>query len=200
MKMILLIFGSLLFVAACGDSHRVNDDPLESRTQRVDEECQMYFESEGLCLRARWQTMPTEDTFGSMILTFTEKNSPSRPVSPKRDPFIQLWMPSMGHGSSPVTITPLDEGVYRAEDIFFIMPGPWDIRYQLKDDSSVIEEKIQKITIKLSETTHHSTGQICHGQDTRFHSSTTRVFTHKRRCETNLIHSTSQAMIHSHGV
>lgn len=147
MKRFLLIFGMLLFAAACGDSHRVNETPFEARTQEVSDECEYYFESEALCLRARWDTRATESTFGSMTLTFTERNSPTRPVSPKRDPFIQLWMPSMGHGSSPVTMTLLEEGVYKAEDIFFIMPGPWDIRFQLKDGSIVVEEKIQKITI-----------------------------------------------------
>ncbi len=137
----------LLFITACGDSHRVNETPLEARAQEMSDECEFYYESEGLCLKAHWDTRATENAFGSMTLTFTERNSPTRPVSPKRGPFIQLWMPSMGHGSSPVSVTLIEEGIYKAEDIFFIMPGPWDIRYQLKDGNKIVEEKIQKITI-----------------------------------------------------
>jgi hypothetical protein len=145
MNMIFTILGILL-LTACGDSHRVSKTPLERNTEEVSNECEFYFETENLCLKPAWDIMPTENTFGSMTLTFTDKNI-SRPISPRNMPFIQLWMPSMGHGSSPVTVTLIKEGIYKAEDIFFIMPGPWDIKYQLKNDSDVIEEMIQKLTI-----------------------------------------------------
>ena len=82
-----------------------------------------------------------------MILRFLDQNDQTRAVDPVATPFILLWMPSMGHGSSPVKIERLDVGVFKASEIFFIMPGPWDIRYQLKDGSDVIEENIQKVTI-----------------------------------------------------
>lgn len=53
----------------------------------------------------------------------------------------------MGHGSSPVTITLIEDGIYKANDIFFIMQGPWEVRYQVKDGDKVVEEIIQDITI-----------------------------------------------------
>ena len=107
----------------------------------------MHFKTESLCLKATWDSLPTESTFGSMTLTFTDKSNPERIISPHRAPFILLWMPSMGHGSSPVTITLIEDGIYKADDIFFIMPGPWEIRYQIKDGDKVVEEIIQEITI-----------------------------------------------------
>ena len=53
----------------------------------------------------------------------------------------------MGHGSSPVTMERVDVGRYRAKDVFFIMTGEWDVHYQLKSGSHVVEEKIQKVLI-----------------------------------------------------
>lgn len=43
---------------------------------------------------------------------------------------IELFMPSMGHGSAPVTITPLDELNYNITRVFFTMHGTWEVRIQ----------------------------------------------------------------------
>lgn len=136
-----------ILVTSCGDSHRVNDPNPYSRNEEATAECKMYFKTENLCLKATWDNLPTESTFGSMTLTFTDKADPTRIISPQHGPSILLWMPSMGHGSSPVTITLIEDGIYKADDIFFIMQGPWEIRYQIKDGDKVVEEIIQDITI-----------------------------------------------------
>jgi hypothetical protein len=144
MKMTLLILVILLSVS-CGDSHIVND--TDSKAENVNSQCELTFSSEELCLDAKWEVMPTSSTFGSMILTFTDLNDPNLPVTPINEPFVMLWMPSMGHGSSPVSVEFIETGKYRIKDVFFIMPGPWDIHYQLKSGSTVVEELIQKIDI-----------------------------------------------------
>ncbi len=146
MRTFLLILALFTFTA-CGDSHRVNDPGSLTRNEEATADCKMHLKTENLCLKATWDSMPTESTFGSMTLTFTDKNTPERIISPRHEPSMLLWMPSMGHGSSPVTITLIEDGIYKANDIFFIMPGPWEIRYQLKDGDKVVEEIIQEITI-----------------------------------------------------
>ncbi len=135
----------LLLLGACAKPRYV--DGLEGKLDGISGECGFLFSSENLCLKTEWVQKPTESTFGEMTLSFVDRNDDSRFVDPIKDPFIVLWMPSMGHGSSPVKIERVDVGRYRATDIFFIMPGPWDIRYQLRDGIDVLEEKIQKITI-----------------------------------------------------
>ncbi len=141
----LYLFIILLLLGACAKPRYV--DGLESKLDGISGECGFLFSSENLCLKTEWVQKPTESTFGEMTLSFVDRNDNSRFVDPLKDPFIVLWMPSMGHGSSPVKIERVDIGRYRATDIFFIMPGPWDIRYQLRDGIDVLEEKIQKITI-----------------------------------------------------
>lgn len=144
---ILLLICNLLLLTACGDSHRINDSKTEVHTEGTSAQCQLHFQTEDLCLKMSWDEMPTDSTFGSMTLTFTDVHHPSQVLSPRNEPFIVLWMPSMGHGSSPVTMTLVEEGVYKATDVFFIMPGPWEIRYQLKAGETVVEEVIQAINI-----------------------------------------------------
>lgn len=134
-----------IFVTACAKPHYV--DGLEGRIDGISGECGLLFSSENLCLKTEWTQKPTESTYGEMTLSFVDRDDQSRFVDPVAEPFILLWMPSMGHGSSPVKIERVDVGRFRASEIFFIMPGPWDIRYQLKDGSQVAEEKIQKVTI-----------------------------------------------------
>ena len=122
-------------------------DGLETTLNPASGECTVVFLSEALCLKAQWVQFPSESTFGEMKLTFTDPQDTSRKLDPKASFAIVLWMPSMGHGSSPVTIERVDVGEFKASDVFFIMPGPWDIRYQLKSGADVLEEQIQKITI-----------------------------------------------------
>lgn len=43
-----------------------------------------------------------------------------------------LWMPGMGHGSAPTTVTPSTEaGCFVIDDIDFLMPGHWQIKIQI---------------------------------------------------------------------
>ncbi|MES2526691.1 MAG: hypothetical protein V4598_06370 [Bdellovibrionota bacterium] len=144
MQKVFLILLTLVFIS-CGDSHIVNDSP--SRLDPLTGECELYFKTEDLCLKAAWELMPTSSDFGSMILTFTDLKNPGVLVAPIHTPFVVLWMTSMGHGSSPVSVENLEPGKFRIKDVFFIMPGPWDIKYQLKDGELVVDEVVQKIEV-----------------------------------------------------
>jgi hypothetical protein len=145
MQFAVLVLMAFVMVA-CGDSYIVNNQDTRRRDE-ITAECALYFKTENLCLTTEWETMPTVNSFGSMLLTFKDKSDPSRIISPRHEPFVLLWMPGHGHGSSPVTMTLIEDGKYRASDIFFIMPGAWDIRFQLKDGTNIIEETVQKVTL-----------------------------------------------------
>lgn len=43
-----------------------------------------------------------------------------------------LWMPSMGHGSSPVKLEQTGVNHYQVTQAYFIMPGEWVVRLQFK--------------------------------------------------------------------
>jgi hypothetical protein len=131
--------------ASCAKPRYVDD--LTEKVESVSGECGLLFLSENICLKTEWIKRPSESAYGEMILSFVDQSDQTRFIDPRHTPLIVLWMPGMGHGSSPVKIDRTDVGQYKVSEIFFIMPGEWDIRYQLKDGSNVVEEKIQEITI-----------------------------------------------------
>lgn len=61
---------------------------------------------------------------------------------------VQLWMPSMGHGSSPVKITQLGVNKYKVTEAFFVMPGTWEVRVTFKHEG--VEHQIY-IPVEITE-------------------------------------------------
>ena len=53
---------------------------------------------------------------------------------------IFLWMPSMGHGSSPITIKKISTGLYELTSIYFIMDGAWELKVQIKNGNAINDE------------------------------------------------------------
>lgn len=47
-----------------------------------------------------------------------------------------LWMPSMGHGSSPVAVFPQANGCTALRNLNFMMRGDWDVRIWLNNNDS----------------------------------------------------------------
>lgn len=58
-----------------------------------------------------------------------------------------IWMPSMGHGSSPVKLKKINDGEYEVSDVNFIMGGKWEVKFQLKDGAQVFDETVVPVTI-----------------------------------------------------
>jgi len=142
----LFILKLFLFLSfSCARPHYVTE--AEREINDVTGDCGYFFSTEKICLKIEWIKKPSENSFGEMDLTFVDPLDQNIFIDPLNEPNILLWMPSMGHGSSPVSMERIDVGHYRAREIFFIMAGDWDIHYQLKSGSDVVEEKIQKVII-----------------------------------------------------
>lgn len=113
-------------------------------------DCTNHFNQSGLCLSYSWVKTPTDTDFGSFTFkTYRQNILDQTPilVDQQSSPEVILWMPSMGHGSSPVTVEKIDTGTYRATNVFFIMPGEWQIKWQVKEGSSIQDELVIPITI-----------------------------------------------------
>lgn len=80
---------------------------------------------------------------------FTQESPDNFPllVDPKKEIKVVLWMPSMGHGSSPVTVENLKTGTYRASNIYFVMPGEWEIKFQIITNPNEIDEVVLPFTL-----------------------------------------------------
>ncbi len=120
----------------------------DSQPQATD--CELAFPKQNLCASLTWEHMPTDDETGDFTLRFwspTEGTVNGPFVSPAQSVGAMLWMPSMGHGSSPLHISPAVDasgaaipGIFHVTGAYFSMPGHWQIRVQLKQDRQVVEE------------------------------------------------------------
>lgn len=106
-------------------------------------ECQARFKSSGLCLTWAWEQEPTSNSPGRLIFK-TFQWSPGEQGALKTDtasvPDVVLWMPSMGHGSSPTHTVRIETGTYQSSKVFFVMPGEWEIRFQVKNGTEILDE------------------------------------------------------------
>ncbi|MBS1984525.1 MAG: FixH family protein [Bdellovibrionales bacterium] len=130
--------------AAATENSVKNEAPAEHVQSHPASDCEFRFPSAGVCASMQWIQRPTEDTEGSFTLKFWDERTGSDAgpyAHPGHDVAVKLFMPSMGHGSSPVTVTSTDQvGVYLATRVFFTMGGYWEIKVQLKDAGAVVEE------------------------------------------------------------
>lgn len=67
---------------------------------------------------------------------------------------VSLWMPSMGHGSAPTQIQrAIDNqgqaivGTYQIRNMYFVMPGDWDVRVTLKYQDGTEETQTWSVIV-----------------------------------------------------
>lgn len=123
-----------------------NSSDNSTQPQETANSCTLFFTQSNLCAEVLWQQTPIESTYLSLILKFYS-TATHTPTDPTVLPQVVLWMPSMNHGSSPSKTEKISTGLYRVFNIYFIMPGEWDIHFQLKQGSQINDDVIQKITL-----------------------------------------------------
>jgi hypothetical protein len=144
MKHLVALLPFLFFaIAACAHSNDDAVDPLALPSKPIGPsvECGLELTKENLCATIVWEAEPTETTKGSFLLRFSSRSG--TPMTPVQTVAVKLWMPTMGHGSSPVQIAPVDPNTYRISDVYFVMAGRWEIHVQLKNGSTLVDEAIQ---------------------------------------------------------
>ena len=141
----------LFLAVGCGKSplfNHKNADELKL-SNGAGKDCPIVFNQAKLCASLTWTQQPTDEDGGAFTLHFWKKGgSPSGPfVDPGNKVAVKLWMPSMGHGSSPVKVASAkdvagktEEGIFEASEVYFIMPGDWEIWIQLKKGTQVVEQ------------------------------------------------------------
>jgi hypothetical protein len=143
---------TLLFLLSCAQPKYVNEDgsTKNNSAHEAGSDCSIQFNGSQICLSWYWEKKPTSTHVGSFIFKTYRLNTfdaTALELNPVSVPQVLLWMPSMGHGSTPTQTVQLDIGTYRAENVFFIMPGEWEIKFQIKDGDIVRDEAIILITL-----------------------------------------------------
>ena len=140
----LLTLLSISLIASCGKSplqlKKSNDEVQANNGLSISKK----FTSTGHSIDLVWLS-PRNSTDVAHFLMIAKQNNLASDLP--LDFSLFLWMPSMGHGSSPVTLKKIATGVYDISDVYFIMDGDWQIRVQLKNASTIIEEMDFEYTI-----------------------------------------------------
>jgi hypothetical protein len=143
----------LLILSACAkptyvNSNDANNKSAEHKQETTNYNCTLKWSSKNYCLSWSWKKRPTEDETGSMILRvykFSELDQFIETVDLNSNPQVVLWMPGMNHGSSPTSVQRIGIGTYQVDEVFFTMPGPWQIKFRLLNDTAV-DEVVDDIT------------------------------------------------------
>ena len=122
---------------------------VESQEDKIREQlgtCEIELKESKLCASFTWDTRPTfEKPEGVFVLEFHGDDDSSQFVDLIHPLEVVLWMPSMGHGSSPVTIEHLGMGQYRVSKVNFIMRGDWDIQIRLKNGEQILDQAVYPV-------------------------------------------------------
>ena len=142
----------LLAFVGCAQPKYVNENNTQNNNSgnEAHADCSVKFTQSQICVSWHWEKQPTSSEVGTFIFKTFRLNTFDQTaieVNSVSVPQVQLWMPSMGHGSTPTQVVQLDVGTYRAENVFFVMPGEWDIRFQIKDGDTVNDEALVHITL-----------------------------------------------------
>lgn len=143
MKILIL----LLILSGCGESplfnHKMEKNlSVTGRTFNFEE---IGFSKLGLSLMIEWQGQcPSLDACSFKLKTWKSAEAtaygPYTSTAGSLDVF--LWMPAMGHGSSPVEITEKAPGEYVVSEVYFIMHGSWDLHIKVKTATGESDEVV----------------------------------------------------------
>lgn len=146
-KLRFLILTAALLAGCAKPNYADKNGGGEPTTQALGS-CELQFESENLCVSWAWETVASTTQYGSFLLqTASLQNQGLVLRAPAAELKVLLWMPSMGHGSIPVQIEMITPGLYRVKNVFFIMPGEWDLHFQLWNAGTKVDEATQRMML-----------------------------------------------------
>lgn len=119
-------------------NHKKGSDPEAPAPSADTKECQLRFEKMNLCLKITWLLGPRATGESQLIAELTTEPIEAQDVSGYTLK-ATLWMPEHGHGSSPVTIEQIEPAKFLIKSVYFIMPGKWDVIFNLVEQDVVID-------------------------------------------------------------
>lgn len=127
MKTLILIF-SLVFTISCGKSPANN---VVSDNETAEAELNRSFSVAGTTYNFELVTEPvlTQGTDRQADLLIRDSADQLMDLPPSWNLTALTWMPQEGHmHGSTATIQRVSEGHYRIEEMYFFMPGDWEVR------------------------------------------------------------------------
>lgn len=107
----------------------------------------LTFPAHGVQAELAWIQSPKGNAAESIMKLEWYETSTHTLIDPAFEFSVELMMPSMGHGSSPVRIEHLSPGTYVVSEMYFTMPGDWDVNLLISDGKQPEEAKSWPVTV-----------------------------------------------------
>lgn len=88
-----------------------------------------------------WTTPPSLNELGVFEITL------SSPLKASQSFNVYIWMPDMGHGSSPVVMRALSSLNFEFSELAFIMPGLWVLHIEVIENNKVMSSWQKSIVL-----------------------------------------------------
>lgn len=138
----LLFSFCLLAFSSCADPEL---NSLASGSARGQQETPSEKSRDQIEVRLQFEKLPSVNVDSPFFIIFSHSSGQTLSSPRVNIQSLRLWMPSMGHGSAPVRVEALGGGVFRMTNVYFLMPGDWQIqlKYRLigvNDDEDMDEQ------------------------------------------------------------
>lgn len=136
---VILFLTSLL--SSCGKSPLLNK--LENNFQEVAGSASLNenFPHHSAEFSLSWPNPPSLDEMSSFDIKFTN------PLNDNQSLNAFIWMPEMGHGSSPFEMVKINLSHFNFSEVAFIMPGLWVLHIELLENNQVVDEWQKSIVL-----------------------------------------------------
>ena len=130
MKLTSFLSLTLFFLIGCAPGPAFSHESMNTTgagNQKTGTDCTFKNEAKKLCLKMDWVVGPAvkkENKISWKILSMETEEV----VHFKNAVNIELWMPDMGHGSSPTETILIGEN-YQTSKMYFIMRGAWVLNF-----------------------------------------------------------------------
>lgn len=125
-----------------GDQTPSDESTVSVRSGSPSSTCKLQFKKSALCVSLAFDRNPQVGEDSSFVLKFWKPGAERTYVDPPSTLHVFLWMPSMGHGSAKVKIEHPETGTFDVTNVYFTMPGVWDVHIQLIDNNQKVLDEV----------------------------------------------------------
>ena len=137
----IILLSCFLALMSCGKSPLLNKVKNGVNDVAGNASLSENFPKEKVSFSYKWTTPPSLEVLSAFEINL------SSPLKSNQSLNAYIWMPDMGHGSSPITINQLNSTDYSFTDVAFIMPGLWVLHIEILENNVVIDQWQKSITL-----------------------------------------------------
>lgn len=137
----IIFFLSIFLIVGCGKPPLLNKLKQESREITGGLLLTERLSAINRSFDLKWTVQPSLDELSAFEIEL------DAPLEEGQTLEAYIWMPDMGHGSSPIIINSSTPKKYEFTELAFIMPGLWVLHIEIFKDNKVIDQWQKSITL-----------------------------------------------------